>query len=227
MPFRALLAAVVLLLLAAVPPARADGDPASDVLPSQPVFYGSAVDLKSKPAAQLDALVKEAKQRGYLVNVAVISRLEDMGSASQFWNDMDNYGDFLAGEIACCVKGRLLIVMPSGFGVTYLGHSSLADRKIVDGLAAPGAVPNLLPGAIDGVVKLAAASGVKLTVPDVPAQPNGVDQPITHASAPEVGTKRGGSGTGNDGVWRYALPILAVVVAAVAIIGRRKLRERR
>src|SRR5262249_43050190 len=155
---RVLLAALV-LLLAAAPAARADGDPASDVLPEQPVFYGSALDLKSQQAAQLDALAKQAKQQGFEVNVAVISRLEDMGSATQFWGDMDNYGAFLAGEIGCCVKGRLLIVMPAGFGVTYLGHSSTADRKALAGMTAPGDDPaKLMPAAMDAVIKLAAAS---------------------------------------------------------------------
>jgi hypothetical protein len=221
MPMRALLAVLVLLLVAAAP-ARADGDPASDVLPDQPVFYGSALDLKSKQAAQLDALAREAKRKGFEVNVAVVSRLEDMGSATQFWNDMENYGAFLAGEIGCCVKGRLLIVMPAGFGVTYLGHSSVADRKALAGLPAPGAVPNLMPAAMNAIVKLAAASGVSVAVPDVTPAPNGVSQPATHAAAPNVGTQ-GGSGSG---VWLYLLPILAVVVIALAIVTRRRLRPR-
>jgi hypothetical protein len=218
--------AAAVLLLAAPSVARADGDPASDVLTEQPVFYGSALDLKSKPAAQLDALVKESKQRGYPVNVAVISRLEDMGSATFLYDDPDNYSDFLSGEIACCVKGRLLIVMPGGIGVAYIAHSSLADRKVIDGLAPPGKVVNLLPAAIDGVVRLAAASGVKLSVPDVKPAAGGVDQPITHASAPEIGTKGSGSGHGG-GDWLYLLPIAALVLLAIALLGRRALASAR
>jgi hypothetical protein len=227
MPTRALLAALVLLALAA-PAARADGDPASDVLPEQPVFYGSALDLKSKQAAQLDALVKQAKSQGYDINVAVISRLEDMGSATQFWGDMDNYGAFLAGEIGCCVKGRLLIVMPAGYGVTYLGHSSTADRKVIADLPAPGDdVKNLMPGAMDAVVKLAAKSGVTLAIPDVTPAPDGVSQRATHAAAANIGTAGGsGSANGGSGVWLYLLPIAAVVIVALLIIMRRRLRPR-
>jgi hypothetical protein len=226
MPIRALVAAVVLLLLAP-PLARADGDPASDVLPEQPVFFGSALDLKSKPAAQLDALARDAARRGYPVNVAVISRLEDMGSATQYWNDMDNYAEFLAGEIGCCVKGRLLIVMPAGFGVINLGHSSVADRKVTAELPAPGSVANLLPAAMDGVVKLAAASGVSLAVPDVTPAPNGVSQPATHAAAANVGTTGGGSGSGGSGAALYLLPLAAVVVVSLVLLTRRRLRGRR
>jgi hypothetical protein len=226
MPMRALIAALVLLVLAPGA-ARADGDPASDVLPEQPVFFGSALDLKSKQAAQLDALARQAKQQGFEVNVAVISRLEDMGSATQYWGDMDNYGAFLAGEIGCCVKGRLLIVMPDGIGVTYLGHSSTADRKVVSALPAPGEdATKLMPAAMDAIVKLAAKSGVSLAVPDVTPAPNGVSQRATHAAAPNVGTASGGSSGGGGGVTLYLLPIAAVVIVALVIIMRRRLRPR-
>src|SRR3954470_4476880 len=225
MPLRAPFAALALLLLGA-PAARADGDPASDVLPEQPVFYGSALDLKSKPAAQLDALARLAKSKGYDINVAVISRLEDMGSATQFWGDMDNYGEFLAGEIGCCIKGRLLIVMPAGLGVTYLGHSSTADRQVLAGVPAPGEVDKLLPAAMDAVVKLAAASGVSLAVPDVTPAPDGVSQPATHAAAANVSTAGGGSRSGGSGGWLLLLPILAVVFVALAIVARRRMRPR-
>ena len=219
--------AASLLLMAAAPSAHADGDPASDVLTEQPVFYGSALDLKSEPAAQLDALVKEAGQRGFPVNVVVISRLEDMGSVTDLYEDPERYGDFLAGEIGCCVKGRLLIVMPNGLGVTYIGHSSRADRKVVETQPAPGAVGNLLPAAIDGVVKLAAASGVELAVPDVQPAPNGVDQPITHASAPQAAPGNGGSAESGGGEWAlYLVPVAALVLVACAAVGRSRWRRR-
>jgi hypothetical protein len=216
-----------LLALGAAPSAYADGDPASDVLTEQPVFYGSALDLRSKPAAQLDALVKEAKRRGYPVNVVVISRLEDMGSATYLYDDPERYSDFLAGEIGCCVTGRLLIVMPGGFGVAHIGHSSRPDRKVVEALPAPGAVAKLLPAAIDGVVALAAASGVKLAVPDVQPLPNGVDQPVTHASAPSTRT-RGGAASDSGGDWAlYLVPVAAFAVLALVAIGRGRWRARR
>jgi hypothetical protein len=224
-----LVVAAALAALAVAPYARADGDPASDVLPEQPVFYGSAVDLKSKPAAQLDALVRESRRRGYPVNVVVITRLEDMGSANYLFDDPDNYGDFLAGEIACCVTGRVLIVMPGGLGVTYIGHSSRADRRVVARLPAPGTVENLLPAAIDGVRRLAAASGVQLAVPDATPAPGGVRQPATHVSAPPIatpGAKSGGArGGGASGAkWLGLVPIVVVTALALAALGRRAIR---
>lgn len=221
-PLLAVALAFAAAALLAPPAARADGDPASDVLTEQPVFYGSALDLRSRAAAQLDALVREARKRGYLINVVVISRLEDMGSVTYLYDDPDNYGDFLAGEIGCCVRGRLLIVMPGGLGVTYIGHSSRADRAVVDSLPAPHAVGNLLPAAVDGVVRLAAASHVSLTVPDVTPAPNGVSQPVTHASAPPAGAAaRGSAAKGVSGLL-FLLPVAAVLLVALVVIVRRR-----
>jgi hypothetical protein len=224
--------AAAVLLLATPAGVRADGDPASDVLPEQPVFFGSAVDLKSKPAAQLDALVRESTRRGYAINVVVISRLEDMGSANYLFNDPDNYADFLTGEIACCVKGRVLIVMPGGFGVTYIGHSSVADRKVVHALPPPGGIGNLLSAAIGAVRRLAASAGVRLAVPDVAPAANGVYQPTTHVSAQPIQTQsvqRRPSQTGGSQstpAWLYLLPILVLVAFALAfaLVGRRRSR---
>src|SRR5207237_3171922 len=56
LPTRIAAVAAAVLAVAVLTGAGADGDPASDVLPEQPVFYGSALDLESRPAAQLDAL---------------------------------------------------------------------------------------------------------------------------------------------------------------------------
>src|SRR4051812_34868154 len=214
--------AVAVLALGAPSAARANGDPASDVLPEQPVFWGSALDLKSKAAAQLDALVKESAARGYPINVAVISRLEDMGSADYLYNDPDNYADYVAGEIACCIDGRVLIVMPGGLGVTDIGHSSAAERKLVDALPAPRTIENLLPAAIDAVRRLAAARRVRLAVPDVAPVPGGVHQPVTHLSAPAraQGKKR------STPTWLYVLPILVIVALALVPLGRHLRRSR-
>jgi hypothetical protein len=210
-----------LLVPGAAAAGGADGDPASDVLPTYPLFLGSAVDTKSKAAAQLDALVKEAKQRGFPINVVLISRLADLGSANYLWNDPNNYADFITGEIACCVHGRILIVMPGGFGVTYVGHSAVSDRKVVAKLPAPGKIKNLLPASIEAVRRLAAASGVQLAVPDVEPVPGGVFQPFGHSAAP-VPSAAEKSGTD----WLFVLSIVVLVAAALALVAWLVLRRR-
>jgi len=220
----ALVVTAALLALGAPLVARANGDPASDVIPVQPVFYGGLLDLESKEAAQLDALVKEARRRGYPINVVVISNLQDMGSADYLYNDPDNYSDYMSGEIASSIKGRLLIVMPGGLGVNYIGHSSDADRKLVDALPPPRTIKNLLPAAIDAVLELAAADGVKLKVPDVQPVPGGVFQPATHLTAgTQTQSKKQGTAT-----WVYVVPVIVIGVLALVPLGlhlRRRSRE--
>src|SRR3954462_13109054 len=91
--------AAVWLLRAAAPAARADGDPAGDVLIQQPVFYGSALDLRSKEAAQLPALLEQAKAKGLEIRVAALTVPEDLGAIGYLWDDPTNYADFLTSEI--------------------------------------------------------------------------------------------------------------------------------
>lgn len=86
------------LLAAGAPAARANGDPASDVLARRDVFYRMALDLRSKPAAQLPALLAQSRQKGYEIKVA--ARPEDLGDVGWMWEDPTNYAQFLATEIA-------------------------------------------------------------------------------------------------------------------------------
>jgi hypothetical protein len=120
--------------------------------------------------------------------------------------------------------------MPGGFGVTYIRHSSRADRELVDDLPPPGGVGDLLPATIDAVRRLAAAAGVKLAVPDVAPVPGGVGRPATHAdvtpapgSVPQPATQPSArpvqtGGAWYTGPWLYAVPILILVVAALVLL---------
>jgi len=226
-----LLAAV--LLLAAAPPARADGDPAGDILANQTVFYGSALDLRSKPAAQLPALLAESKAKGYEIRVAALSVMEDLGAITYMWDDPTNYAEFLGAELVYVYPGRTLVVMPSGFAVVHPGHSSVRDQRIVDKLDPVGEDPAaVIPGAMESVIRLAAARGIKLTIPDVEPPPGGIKQPVSHyamqatgSGAPAAAIRPASSGSG--GGWLFALPMLAVAAVAAVLIGRSRLRTRR
>jgi len=114
-----LLVAAVVLLLAVAPAARADGDPAGDVLIQQNVFYGSKLDLRSKEAAQLMALTEQAKEKGYEIRVAALTVPEDLGAINYLWDDPTNYADFLTAEIQSVYRERTLVVMPSGLGLWW------------------------------------------------------------------------------------------------------------
>lgn len=227
--------AVFALALGCPPSAHADGDPAGDVLAQQSVFYGSALDLRSKPAAQLPALLEQAKAKGYEVKVAAMSVQQDMGAIDYLWDDPLNYVDFLAQELAYRYQGRVLVIMPSGYAMYRLGHSSVRDQRVLDKLDPVGEDPAaVLPNALDAVVALASARGIKLTVPEAEPPPGGVTQPGSHfaqRTAAQTGsasrsTRPATSGGSEGGAWLFALPVIALVAAAGALIGRGRLRER-
>jgi hypothetical protein len=117
-------AAVVLALVAAAaalagarpPAALADGDPASDVLVYQPVFfpYNPAPHALQR---QLNGLVGSANQQGYGIRVAVIQSPRDLGSVPMLFGKPSVYARFLSSELASIWRNRVLIVMPSGYGL--------------------------------------------------------------------------------------------------------------
>jgi hypothetical protein len=231
----AALVAVVALALGFAPSARADGDPAGDVLAQQTVFYGSALDLRSQPAAQLPALLEQAKAKGYELRVAAMSIQQDMGAIDYLWDDPLNYVDFLAQELAYRYQGRVLVIMPSGYAIYRLGHSSVRDQRVLDKLEPAGEDPAaVLPSALDAVVALARARAIALTVPDVAAPPGGVKQPGSHfasrAAAAQTGSgsrsTRAATSGGGSGAWLFALPVVALVAAAGVLIVRGRRRDR-
>jgi hypothetical protein len=237
------IALVAAASLALAPAAHADGDPASDVLVQQDVFYGSALDLTSKPAAQLPALLAQSAKKGYEIRVAAISALEDLGIATWMWQDPKSYAKYLGEELGYVYKARTLVVMPNGYAMFHLGHSTVREQRLLDGLPAPRQPARFLPGAIDAVKRLAAAQDVTLTVPSVTVPPGGVPalKPV-HAATPAAtftvapgstvtprpGPARAPVATSSSGgAWMFAIPIVAFVLVAVAAIGRSRVRERR
>ena len=70
-------AAVLALALAALAPgvARADGDPASDVLYTQGIFVPQDAGVPAADVARLAALVRESRRAGYPVKVAIVAVL--------------------------------------------------------------------------------------------------------------------------------------------------------
>jgi hypothetical protein len=217
----------VLLSLAAASAAWADGDPAGDVLIQQNVFYGSALDLRSKEAAQLMALTEQAKEKGYEIRVAALTVPEDLGAIGYLWDDPTNYADFLTAEIQAVYRERTLVVMPSGLGIWWRDNDFAAEQAVLDELGGPGEDASaVMPLAMEAIVKLAAAQDVELTIPDVEPPPGGVTQPASHyeqtASTPaEAGPTAATADSG--GTWLFALPALLVVLAAALVLIRKRL----
>jgi hypothetical protein len=157
----ALIAALAALL--AAPAARADGDPASDYLISQKVFF--PYDLKVSPAVQqqIAGLVEEANRAGFKIRVAMIWSSYDLGAITGLWRKPQTYARFLGAELRYLYHERLLIVMPNGFGFNRPGHPAAKEDATLSKIAIQPGPIGFADATRTAVQRLAAASGVKLT----------------------------------------------------------------
>jgi hypothetical protein len=117
--------------------ARADGDPASDMLVVQNIFL--PYNQPSKTAASgLAKQVASAYAAGYRVKVAVVAAAVDLGAIPSLFDRPAQYAKFLGQELSGFYVGPLLIVMPSGYGIYDGGRSTAAEHRMLAGLAVPG-----------------------------------------------------------------------------------------
>jgi len=147
----------VLALVVAVPGlARADGDPASDVLLGQDVFTGYG-QISARITDELYSVTAAAQKAGYPVKIALISNKGDLGAVPQEFGHPAKYAYFLDYEIYTAVSGVVLVVMPKGFGVASSGRpqSNAALSAIPIGPGTGG----LGIAAVAATEKLAAAAG--------------------------------------------------------------------
>jgi hypothetical protein len=154
--------------------ARADGDPASDVLLFQDTYLPYQPKVPQNVADGLAATLKKARAKGYPLKVAVIATANDLGSIPDFFARPQEYADHLQGEIAFKKPEPLLIVMPSGYGSANAGDK------------APDTLADLDPpedndgdtmgrAAIDATLALAKAAGKEVPAPDLPP-PSGEEE---------------------------------------------------
>jgi hypothetical protein len=170
------LAAVALTLLAA-PAAHADGDPASDVLPSQDAYYPYSPAASKPLVAALDKLLKQVRDGGYPMKVALIETAADLGSYPTMFNNPQEYTNLLASELPTnphgSVKDELhqLVIMPGGFGGKALGDrvDEALDPVEID---TESQTDGLVRAALEAVARIATVNGVKA---EVPAEASGDD----------------------------------------------------
>ena len=210
-------ALIVLAILAAGVPvqiAKADGDPGSDVLVYQPLFLAADASVSVAQQAQLGGLLRQARDAGFPIRVALIASRSDLGAVTGLWRNPRAYARFLGLELSLAYTGRLLVVMPNGFGFNWPGHSATAAYRTLSPITIRRNA-NLADAANTAVVSLAAAAGVKLT-PASPSIPSGppVSQPGSAPAAPPA------SGSSIDAA-------VAAVTAALAIAGALVLLARR
>jgi hypothetical protein len=150
-------------------PARADGDPASDVLATQQLFLPQDAATPTTEQIQLATLLQDAARRGYTIRVALIASPTDLGSVTALWQQPQNYAQFLGQELSLAYQGPLLVVMPSGLGLYHFARPPGTERKVLAGATPSG---GLGVRALTAVRRLAAAGGHPLPLPSVSATAN-------------------------------------------------------
>jgi hypothetical protein len=162
--------------------ARADGDPASDYLLSQQVFF--PVDYFNVPAAskaRFSAVVSQANRSGFKIRIALIKSAYDMGSVTALYRKPRQYAKFLSLELSFVYHQRLLIVMPNGFGFHWPRHRAAPAYRVLSTIPIQKGDGGLLQAAQSAVQRLAASAGVKVAAPDhvvTPAQRNSHDRVV-------------------------------------------------
>jgi hypothetical protein len=146
--------------------ARANGDPASDLLLTQDVFSLPSAQTPEPEVDQLRALVQAAKARGFRIKVALIAGQADLGLVKTLWRKPQPYAQFLGQELLFVYRARLLIVMPNGYGIARGRKPVPGERKLLDSAAPPERTgADLATAASRAVLRLARQEGVKLTLP--------------------------------------------------------------
>jgi hypothetical protein len=191
--------AVVLALLLVLPPlaALADGDPASDVLLGENVFYPYQPATSKSLMASLNAATAAASKEHFPLKIALIASPIDLGIIPQLLGKPQAYAKYLDYEISFTSKQALLVVMKDGYGVEGLpAAATAAAAKLA--LPAGGTPDDLAQAALTATGKLAAAAG----------------HPIAGVSA--SGSSGGGSGSGGGGT---AVLLIVLIVAAIGTAG--------
>ena len=191
---RALIAALC-LLVAAPAVARADLDPASDILPTQNIFLPYRPKIADDLRADLQGVTSAAKRGGFNIKVAIIATPADLGGVPQFFNQPGRYAPYLGRQIAFNRRQPLLIAMPAGLGTFHVSArgAAAAERvKVEEG------VDGLARASVEAVQKIAAAEG----------------KPI-RGFEPEA-TKGGGSSGAI-----FAIPVVLLVIVLAVITYRR------
>jgi cytochrome oxidase Cu insertion factor (SCO1/SenC/PrrC family) len=230
----------VLLVAGSARPARADGDPASDVLLTQRMFVPVDVTAPAAQQAALSRLLAVAGQTRFPVRVAVIDSAYDLGSVTVLWGKPQTYAQFLGIELSLVHRSPLLVVMPDGLGFAWPGHATAWAAAPLAGVRIATGGAGLLSAAADAVQRLAGVQRVALTgsapaagaagagstaAPDTTATTATTAAAATHSAGASRGPAaraRAGTGGANAGAIVAALAAaLAVALIALVLIRRR------
>lgn len=163
----ALLPALLFTAAVACSPTQswADGDPASDVLLAQDVFY----PYEPKVAPALEAALEKtlrvaAREAGLHLKVAIIGSPQELGVVPNLFGHPQAYAQFLDREISFNQPQQLLVVMPSGFGAMPAGLAGALAGVPVDSQRSSN---GLTRSAVLAVVALARSQGHPIATPSI------------------------------------------------------------
>jgi hypothetical protein len=199
----ALVSALTALLLVLAPAAaRADADPASDVLLIQNAFYPYQPQVPQKLEGALNTVLSATARAHLPLKVAIIGSPQDLGAVPDYYGHPQPYAEFLDREISFNKPQPLLVVMPAGFGLVATGHASALARVAID---THNHTYGLTRTAILAVIALSRAYGHSIHV-----------MPISPASSASHG--------GPPAAVLFSLPVALLIVggAALARVRRRR-----
>lgn len=196
-----------LLLLAGImlpAVARADGDPASDVLLGQNVFYPYDPPVPIAVQHRLNAVANQAHSARLPIKVALIGGRQDLGVIPSLFGKPQRYAEYLEREISFQGPQPLLVVMHDGYGVE--GFNAPA-RSAAASLAHPAG-----PVGHDSIALARAAMKA------IPILAKADGHPL-RGQARSASTSNGGGGS-NQELLLLVLILAAVIVAALLLLAR-------
>jgi hypothetical protein len=190
--------AVAFAIFSVAPPvaALADGDPASDVLLGENVFYPYQPATSRSLQASLNSATAAAAKQHFALKVALIAAPIDLGIIPQLLGKPQAYAKYLDYEISFTNKQLLLVVMKDGYGVEGLPAAATAAAAKLPAPAG-GTPDDLAQAALTAIGKLAAAAG----------------RPIAGVSGSSSASSSGGGSSGTT------ILLVVLIVAAIGTAG--------
>jgi hypothetical protein len=166
-------------------PALGDADPASDILLAAPAFYPYQPPVAMSLQNQLQKELGELQKNGLNLKVAIIETPIDLAAIPNMFGRPQTYADFLEREISFNRPQPLLVVMPTGFGISNaVPPSALSGLKVDAASKSDG----LTRSAILAVQRIAKAAGkpIPAAAPSGGASGSGGTSPLISFGAPAL-----------------------------------------
>ena len=162
------------MALTAAGAARANGDPASDVLYTGHVFFPYDTTISQSAQQDLVATILAANKAGYPIRVALIAQQSDLGAVTSLWKKPRRYATFLSTELSFIYAGPLLIVMPSGIGFAHYKGRTAAEYRVLSSVGIVGGRDGLALTGTNAVRALAQRAGYAIATGSTPSSSSGV-----------------------------------------------------